>query len=174
MPPFQAPDEEHHFFRAYQVSEGIMLGNHFQAELLPKSLKLAWQATSRFFAGDLDRKITPANILSAFQIPLNPDDRSYIASYSALYSPHFYFPQAFGVIVGRNLGLGPLALLYLARLSALVFCVCLFYWSIKKTPILKWVFCLLAATPIELVFSSFLLTGRRHKWTGISLHSICP
>ncbi len=76
MPPFQAPDEEHHFFRAYQVSEGIMLGNHFEAELLPKSLKLAWQATSRLIPGDLDRKITPATILSAFQIPLNPDDRS--------------------------------------------------------------------------------------------------
>ena len=96
------------------------------------------------------KKLHRLSILSAFQIPLNPDDRSFIASFAAPYSPHVYFPQALGLLVGRKLGLGPLALLYLGTLCTLVFCICLFYWSIKKTPVLKWVFCLLAATPMNL------------------------
>jgi uncharacterized membrane protein len=150
VPPFQAPDEQHHFYRAYQVSEGIMVGEHFRMEHLPKSLKYAWEVTNRGIAGHPDRKIAAENILSAFRIPLNPDDRTLIASFAAPYSPHYYFPQALGIIVGRKLGLGPLALLYLGRLCTLVFCIWIFYLSIKKTPILKWVFCLLAATPISI------------------------
>lgn len=150
VPPFQAPDEPHHFFRAYQVSEGIMVGKHFRAEYLPKSLQYVWQVTGRAMPGHADRKITPTNILSAFQIPLDANDRSFVGSYLLFYSPHFYFAQALGLLAGRKLGLGPLALLYLGRLCTLVFCVCLFYWSIKKTPALKWVFCLLAATPINI------------------------
>ena len=97
-----------------------------------------------------DRKITPANIVSVFQIPLDPNDRSFIASFAAPYSPHFYFPQVLGLTLGRELGLGPLALLYLGRLCTLVFCIWMFYWSIRRTPVLKWVFCLLAATPINM------------------------
>jgi len=31
-----------------------------------------------------------------------------------------------------------------------VFSIWLFYWSIRKTPVLKWVFCLIAATPINM------------------------
>jgi Predicted membrane protein (DUF2142) len=150
VPPFQAPDEPHHFFRAYQVSEGVMIGKHFRVEYLPSSLKYAWEVTNRGIAGHLDRRIAARNILSAFQIPLDPDHRSFVASFAAPYSPHFYFPQALGLVLGRKLGLGPLALLYLGRLCTLVFCIWIFYLSIKKTPILKWVFCLLAATPINI------------------------
>jgi uncharacterized membrane protein len=150
VPPFQAPDEQHHFFRAYQVSEGIMVGKHFRVEYLPKSLKYAWEVTSRAMPGHPDRKITPANIVSAFQISLDPNDRSFIASFAAPYSPHFYFPQVLGLTLGRGLGLSPMALLYLGRLCTLVFCIWIFYWSIRKTPVLKWVFCLLAATPINM------------------------
>jgi len=127
-----------------------MVGEHYRVEYLPKSLKYVWQVTSRDIPHNPDRKITLANILSAFQVPLHPDDRSFIASFAAPYSPHFYFPQALGLVMGRKSGLGPLALLYLGRLCTLIFCVCLFYWSIKKTPVLKWVFCLLAATPINI------------------------
>ena len=72
VPPFQAPDEQHHFFRAYQVSEGIMVGEHFRVEYLPKSLKYVWEVTSRDIPVHPDRKITPATILSAFQNSLEP------------------------------------------------------------------------------------------------------
>ncbi len=150
VPPFQAPDEQHHFFRAYQVSEGIMVGEQFRVEYLPKSLKYVWQVTSRDIPHNPDTKTTLANIVAAFQVPLNPDDRSFTSFDAFPYSPHFYFAQALGLVVGRKSGLGPLALLYLGRLCTLVFCVSLFYWRIKKTPVLKWVFCLLAATPMNI------------------------
>jgi uncharacterized membrane protein len=154
VPPFQSPDAQHHFFRAYQISEGIMVGEHFRVEYLPKSLKFVWEVTSRDIPLHPDQKITPADILSAFQIPLNPHDRSFIASFAAPYAPQVYFPQALGLFVGRQLGLGPLALHYLGRLFTLFFCIWLFYWSIKRTPVLKWVFCLLAATPSNIFFAA--------------------
>jgi uncharacterized membrane protein len=150
MPPFQSPDAQAHFFRAYQVSEGIMVGRHFRAEYLPKSLKHAWEVTSRDIPLHPERKIAPGNILSAFQIPLDPDDRSFTMCLALQYSPHFYFPQASGLLLGRKLGLGPIALHYVGSLCTLAFCIWLFYWSIKKTPVLKWVFCLLATTPMNL------------------------
>jgi uncharacterized membrane protein len=154
IPPFQAPDEQHHFFRAYQVSEGIMVGEHFRVEYLPKSLKYAWEMTNGGVSGYPTRKLTAGAILSALQIPLDPDDKSLIASFAAPYSPHYYFPQALGLLVGRKLGLGPLPLLYLGRLCTLMFCVSVLYWSIKKTPLLKWVFCLIAATPLNLALAA--------------------
>lgn len=175
VPPFQTPDEPHHFFRAYQVSEGIMVGKHFRVEYLPKSLKYAWEVTSRAMPWHPDRKITPANIVSAFQIPLDPNDRSFIASFAAPYSPHFYFPQVLGLTLGRELGLGPLALLYLGRLCTLVFCIWMFYWSIRKTPVLKWVFCLLAATPINMSLAAScsqdaVINGLAFLFTASVLH----
>jgi hypothetical protein len=40
--PFRAPDEYHHFFRAYQISEGRLVakqvGNEFLGDYLPRSL----------------------------------------------------------------------------------------------------------------------------------------
>jgi uncharacterized membrane protein len=150
MPPFQSPDAQAHFFRAYQVSEGIMIGRHFRAEYLPKSLKHAWEVTSRDIPLHPERKIAPGNILSAFRIPLNPDDRSFTMCLALQYSPHFYLPQASGLLLGRKLGLGPIALHYVGSLCTLAFCIGLFYWSIKKTPVLKWVFFLLAITPMNL------------------------
>jgi hypothetical protein len=125
-PPFQSPDALHHFLRGYQVSEEMMVGKHFRVEYLPKSLKFVWEVTSSDIPLHPDQKITPAHILSAFQIPLNPHDKSFIAFFAASYAP-----QALGLFVGRKLGLGPLALHCLGRLSTLVFCIWLFYWSIK-------------------------------------------
>lgn len=154
VPPFQSPDAQHHFFRAYQVSEGIMIGKQYRVESLPKSLKQTWEVASRGLPLRPDRKITPANILSAFQYPLDSDDRCVTASNAAVYSPHFYFPQAIGILVGRKLGLGPLALYYLGSLCTLVVCIFLSYWSIRKTPVLKWAFCLFAAIPVNIALAA--------------------
>ena len=56
VPPFQAPDTQHHFFRAYQVSEEIMVGKHFRVEYLPKSLKFVWEVTSSDIPSHPDKK----------------------------------------------------------------------------------------------------------------------
>jgi uncharacterized membrane protein len=106
---------------------------------------------------------------------LDPNDRSFIASFAAPYSPHFYFPQVLGLTLGRELGLGPLALLYLGRLCTLVFCIWMFYWSIRKTPVLKWVFCLLAATPINMSLAAScsqdaVINGLAFLFTASVLH----
>jgi hypothetical protein len=56
----------------------MMLGKHFRVEYLPKSLKFVWEVTSSDIPLHPDQKITPAHILSAFQIPLNPHDKPFI------------------------------------------------------------------------------------------------
>ena len=67
------------------------------------------------------------------------------------YSPHFYFPQALGLIVRAEVRNGSAGFaLPRQRFARWSFCIWLFYWSIKKTPVLKWVFCLIAATPINM------------------------
>ena len=121
-PPFQVPDEVQHFYRAYQLSEF-----HLRAEVqdgkaggaLPASLPQLVKMSVYTQDGVL-YPATPAPIARTLQlrsIPLDPATRQFVAfPGSAFYSPLPYLPQVLGIAVGRQMGAGPLVLLYLGRL----------------------------------------------------------
>lgn len=74
VPPFQVPDEPNHFFRAYQLSEGEIIGekqDNNAGGLVPKSLvdsMLLW-SNLPFHP---EQKTTSKQFIEALNIPLEP------------------------------------------------------------------------------------------------------
>jgi uncharacterized membrane protein len=156
-PPFQIPDEWAHFYRAYQVSEG-----HFVAPAphgiggadLPASLPILREhfAKSHF----QPRGQISSKILSALTIPLYSDDRRYVQSPNAIYSPLPYAPQAIAIGIGRQLNLAPLRLMYLGRLANLLCFVILGCTSLSIVPAFRRPIFLILVMPMMLDLAASL------------------
>ena len=69
---------------------------------------------------------------------------------TSVYSPVPYLPQALGIAVGKAFDWSPLVLMYLGRACNLFVWILLVYFSIKITPVCKWLFTLLALMPMSL------------------------
>jgi uncharacterized membrane protein len=153
-PPSQVPDEPAHFFRAYRVSEGRLdLVRKPEGGFAEMPANLADMATS--LLGDLpfhpERKIAPATILAAFDIPLDADRRARVQFANSLQYPFLaYLPQALGVAFGRALGAPPLALLYLARLGNLFASTLMVFFAVRRLPAFQWFAVMVALTPMAL------------------------
>ena len=158
-PPFQTPDENDHFYHAFQIAE-----MKFKAEknenkvggLLPTSLKKTVETTMDDIAFHPEKKITIKNIFAALKIPLNVKDREFIEFTTVTYSPVVYIPQSMGIFIGKTLKFSPLILMYIGRSFNLFFWIIIIYLTIKITPILKWTFYLLAIMPMSIFLSSSL------------------
>jgi uncharacterized membrane protein len=150
-PPALVGDEPNHFFRAYQISDGVLVGvKHEDASggWLPRSVL----TTNRRLVGDIemnhDVKFDINLIGELGQVPLDDDDRIFVSYHNTVvYSPVAYVPQIIGIRVGKIFGASALALIYFARIFNLIFFLALSYLAIKKTPVFKWVFCFLWLTP---------------------------
>ena len=145
-PPFQAPDETAHSFRAFQTSQAqsaqapvptsvVMVANRF--------LKVTFQVGTKIF---------PREIWEALEIPLQPEHKTYYGSIGVSFIP--YLPQAAGFAIGRVLRLPPLAILYLGRLCNLLAWAALVFFAIRRLPFFKWVFFFLALSPMSIYEAS--------------------
>ena len=120
IPPFQAADEPFHFLRAYQITDGVFISRQLDARgiaagTFPVSLYQVWLPFSHI-GFHPSAKASGQDIRDAMRIRLNPDQRMLISlPTTAHYSPACYLPQCLGIVVGRALGVGPLAMLYLGR-----------------------------------------------------------
>ena len=152
-PPFQAPDEINHFYRAYQVSEGQMVAlrqGHRAGGIIPDSLKLLAEPFKRL-RWDMTSKTTPETILQQVRIPLHSEGATFQDfPNTAVYPATCYFPQAAPILVLRKFHAAPLAMLYGARFFSLAFWVTITFISIRQLPAYKWLFTLLALLPMSL------------------------
>lgn len=139
-PPFQAPDETLHFFKAYAVSVGGVISVSDEGSLgyhLPVAI---------------------AN-LAEIQFPPNPyttqamryDPRAILAAWAegsdlkatkfvpfpnmAPYSPTMYLPQAAGIWIGRQIGLSPIGMFYAGRLTNTVTAILLTLAAVRLLPL---------------------------------------
>jgi len=141
-PPFQVPDEQEHFHRAYQLSElqlrGIVQDGR-AGGMLPSSLIELSEAFLGTRAIHTKRRIMAQPLRQtwlALDRPLDSDRREFVDFTSmAFYSPMAYLPQAIAITAGRWVGAGPLALLYLARLANALVAVALLTWAVRLMPI---------------------------------------
>jgi uncharacterized membrane protein len=151
IPPFQVSDEPHHFFRSYQVAEGKFVAekrDNATGGLIPKSL-----LDTAIIWNDIpfhpEKKTDQQRLTKAFSISLQERERVFWNfANTAFYSPVPYLPQALGIAVGKAFHLSPVILMYLGRLVNLLSAVYLTFLALKITPIFKWVFFLLALTPM--------------------------
>jgi uncharacterized membrane protein len=155
-PPFQVPDENWHFYRAYELSELKILSevqDGVSGAVLPDSLpELVKQSV--YSADDVLYPATPApftKTMSLASIPLNSSVRHFVAfPGSAYYSPLPYLPQAFGIAVGRLFGFGPLGLLYMGRLFNCLAALGLVGFAIYAIPFAEEIVLLVGLLPMSL------------------------
>ncbi len=151
-PPFQVPDEPHHFYRAYQIAQGQLFVERRDSGAggeLPASLVRTVEAVIDDIPFHPENKADPAAIRAAFAIPLERSRTAFVAfSNTAIYSFIPYVPQALAIAVGRQLNLSPLWLLYLGRLVNLCVAILLIGRTIRITPIFKRGFLLIGLIPM--------------------------
>lgn len=150
-PLFTGSDEHNHYYRIYEISEGIFATptNKVVGSKLPKSL------SETFIIGSGNNTtIKYKDIKKMWNIKLNSSNKvqygnSYVDSYNntALYSPIQYLPQVIGFLLAKLLGLRPYIIGLLGRLFNLFFYTLLGYFCLKNIPKSKLFYMLILLSP---------------------------
>ncbi len=154
-PPFEVPDEPAHFFHVYQLATAAAAqpgpdgaSGFWLPASLPRLVELSGVAE---VAGHPERRLPPGLLAAAWRLPLAPERRVLVPA--GLLSPHApvaYLPAAAAVAAGRLLALGPLPLLYLARLGNLAAALAVSWAAVRFAPAQRWLLALLALTPMAM------------------------
>ncbi|MCG6553812.1 MAG: DUF2142 domain-containing protein [Candidatus Magnetominusculus sp. LBB02] len=159
-PPFQAPDEYSHMFRAYHVSLGGLVSSKaggISGAELPASIGETVVQVSTNLSQHPSNKQKLSDLGRVMHFPLAPYRTVfYFFPNTARYAPVMYLPQALGIFVGRHLNLAPVYIMYMGRVSNLAFWITLIYIAIGITPVYKWLFALLALMPMSLFLGASL------------------
>jgi len=176
-PPFQAPDEYAHFYRAFQVSEGGLLAqrhNGVPGAWLPTSVLTTAERAAPGIAFHPEKKERLEDLRALIEVPLTPAWRSFTGlPNTARYVPLLYLPQAAAIGVGRILGLAPILLTYAGRAGNLAAWLCLGYLALTITPILRWPMLLLLLMPMSLFEAASLSADAMTNAVSFLLTASC-
>jgi uncharacterized membrane protein len=153
--PFQAPDEGEHYARMFQLSEGVLIGERYAGtaggELPQPAIDVINLGGTRTY---YEKKMTHdlfAELLHPAFVDWSRAPRAYHDfRHSVLYSPAGYLPQTLVVFLGRHLRVGPLGIMYLARLAGFAASLALGYAALKTLPIYRWTTLVLLLCPMSL------------------------
>lgn len=162
MPIFRSHDEDAHWIRIYDISQGNFLtstefGNLFQegaknypAGEFPKAISIL-----------LDKSYNGATTKEMFDVKIDEDDKIIIAMpTTAIYSPTQYLPQAVGVAISRVFTDRPLIMAYVARTMNIIVSFTALYFAMKFMPFGKKILLVVMSIPIALEgFSSLSPDG---------------
>lgn len=182
VPPFQSPDEFNHFYRAWQISDGQLLGirtPHRLGGWLPQSV---WDVAQpfRLLPFHFEEKISVDTIWEVLQLPLRDTTSAPVFvdfSNTAIYAPTAYIPSIIAIWLGKLLVWNPLAIMYFARFATLCFYIGFVYAAIGLMPKQKWLLVWIALLPSALFINSsisadvstnalsFLILSMFLKWT---------
>lgn len=138
LPPFQAPDEFNHFFRAWQIAQGDLVAWRLETPQgarvggwLPQNLlELAQPYHNLPF--DMNGKINIDTLKKSWNIEQNLENQVFIDFVNtAVYSPTAYLPQSLAIFLGKTLHLRPLSIFWLSRLFAFFTWFGLLFWALR-------------------------------------------
>lgn len=160
-PPFQAPDENMHFFRSYQISEGQFFPEKVQGltgGYLAKSLvETIEQVNPGLKFHSKDQRQDLDKLKYYLKLPLNPGDRVFHSfPASAVYPPTGYLPQVGGIVIARWFGGSPLWLMYAGRLCDLIFYLVVIGLALKLLPGGRWLMTAIALLPMNIFLAGSL------------------
>lgn len=169
-PPFQAGDEGEHFDRAFQISEGTIVGQRKDINSGGDFPIVAFRvADPEGISFHYEKKMTQAVFLKKLDpmfVDWSKAPRTFCGfPHSVVYPPAGYVPQTLAILVGRWLRLGPLGLMYLARLAGFIAAVALGYAALRCLPVYRWSALILLLSPMSLYLygsvapDGFLITG---------------
>lgn len=159
IPPFQAPDEATHLFKALQIAEGRAFGQ-LENGIPGGRFSETWGHYMGLFGnlpGRPDRKVEPGTWTAARNLDWSaPGTIFFDYRNTVLYTPVPYLPQALGMKVSEWLRLPPFWWMYLGRLFNLAAGLLLVFAAIRKAPTQKWLLLGLALMPMTVFLSATL------------------
>ncbi len=156
IPPLQVQDENSHFYRAYQISDGQLFEKNTSTSsggILPSSLvTFESLADGNLLSANLNLQFHPKiQYKQLWSVTLNSKKES-IVNFPTLakYPPVAYAPQAVGIFIARLFTNRILIMFYLGRLCNLFFFITLCYFAIRIIPRGKWPLAFIAVLPMTL------------------------
>ncbi|MFK7785076.1 MAG: DUF2142 domain-containing protein [Crocinitomicaceae bacterium] len=157
-PPFQSPDENRHFYRAYHISQGSFSAKKVDGRVggfLPKKVRKSLKPFDSM-RGQQETITSRNEINRAIHDEVDNTIEFVDFPSVAVYTPISYLPQAVGIRLARLFSGSPIIAVYAGRLVALLSWMLILFFAIKTTPILKWMFVVLALLPMSLYISASL------------------
>jgi uncharacterized membrane protein len=156
-PPFQSPDEDAHFFRAVQISEGRVIaereGNRVGGNI-PGKVAFAVMPFERMEFRPWE-KVDKAAVKSLLKEPYSAEPRVWRDfMHTAIYSPVAYAPAVVGIWIARLCGSSTLGMLYASRVATLLCWAVLVFFAIRATPMFKWVTVLIGLLPMSVFLAA--------------------
>ncbi len=133
IPPFQSPDEFHHFYRIYQITDGHLLGefNSDSTQIggyMPQSVVDIMDPYDEPLVFKTANKTSLDTLLKCWNTPLNAKNIVFREfPNTARYSITAYLPQVVAFELLKIFESNPLKMMYLGRLFNFIFwfiCVC--------------------------------------------------
>jgi uncharacterized membrane protein len=159
-PPFQAPDESHHYYKSLYLSSGHIipekLANVSGVNIPENTVQVFKKFENIPFHPENKINVSYEEIIN---IPLQPRNTIFIDMSNVgivTYSPIPYLASGLFIFIGKLFNLSPLLLMYLGRLANLLLYVLIVFMAIKITPVHKWVLSLLALMPMTLFLAASL------------------
>jgi hypothetical protein len=158
-PPFQSPDEHRHFFRAYQLSEGVLLPYRLQPNMkegttvqalhaavggaLPRAVDVLLLAThADRLRSNPNERLRAADLVSALAIKVDANDRVFFRfPHETPFPPYAFAPQAAGILLARAFTDRILIHFYAGRLVNAMTALALIWLALLFAPTL-WPVCL--------------------------------
>lgn len=158
LPPFQGPDEDSHFKKAYVLAAGNIFPDVHEGKTgyyLPEDM-IDYISEQLKLNGKLDEKVSYSEVIIAEQGNASYGEQKFEHFSTVSSNPVAHAVPALGILVGKIVGkiagMDPsyVFLLYFARMASLITYGVLAATAIKVTPILKRTFCMLGLMPMAL------------------------
>jgi uncharacterized membrane protein len=176
-PPFQANDEDRHFYYAYQISTLQLFSEANKTEnkvgcYLPKNL-VEVVTSFQGIPFQAKQKVSEQYLNDRSSIELNSSNKIFYNHFHSQTRQLAFFPHAIGIMIGRILGAGPVSLGYWGRLFGLAFYIFIVYYVIKLVPIFKSAFILYALSPMALFQASSVTYDTVSNALGLLIVALC-
>lgn len=162
IPPFQSPDEDSHFKRAYVLSRGHLYPttqNGIVGYYLPDDMS-GYIGAKLTYIGNRDQKYSFSEEILDDRLPKDYSNKSFQNFSTAEVTPIAYVAPALGIVFAKIstaiIGLENISvtvMLHFARFFSLLLYIVLVYTAIKITPVLKKTFCMIGLIPMSLALA---------------------
>jgi uncharacterized membrane protein len=152
-PPFQVPDEPAHFYKSLHIAGGNLFPENSDNQVGGYFPKGTNRIVALFYRGpqDSDYHIHLHDLAEASKIRPDTSAVTFIQfPNTARILPVPYFPQAFGIMIGKLFFNSPLVWFYAGRLFNLLTWIGFIFFAIKIIPVHKWTMVLLALLPMHI------------------------
>jgi uncharacterized membrane protein len=164
IPPFQMPDEDNHFKKAFMVSKftflpevnaGGQTGNHF-----PKSI-IDFENSNKYMVGNMNAKYNYNKFYYDFALPKDYSDKIFLSYSTSKTTPLLYFPQATAMLLTKVIMFDPQLItpatyLYAGRIGNLLFFIICAYFAIRIIPFYKRLMMMVCLMPMTITLASSL------------------